>query len=41
MAGEQRRNADYRGLALWAAKFAVCAAVIYGVTIWLIFRLLD
>lgn len=41
MRGEHRPNADYRGLALWAFMFGVCAALVYGAVIWLIFWLME
>ncbi|MGN6770058.1 MAG: hypothetical protein ACTHJQ_09485 [Rhizobiaceae bacterium] len=41
MPGEHRPNADYRGLALWAFCFVLCAATVYGAIIWFIFWLVG
>lgn len=41
MRGEHRPNVDHRGLPLWAGAFVLCAALVYGAVIWLIFWLVG
>jgi hypothetical protein len=41
MSSERGPNADYRGLAIWAAAFVLCAAAVYGAIFWLIFWLMK
>jgi hypothetical protein len=41
MRDERGPETRYRGVVLWATTFALCAALIYGAVIWLIFWLME
>jgi hypothetical protein len=41
MREERGPETSYRGVALWAFMFGVCAALVYGAVIWLIFWLME
>ena len=41
MRGERGPEANYREIVRWVMTLSLCAALVYGATIWLIFWLME